>query len=69
MLSSNNYKAIKQLTDMVAELRRQNAQLAAANAEMGARLAAKEGCGQPGAKENMMQVSGRVQDSTAAAKA
>ena len=59
VLSSNNYKAIKQLTDMVAELRRQNAQLAAANAEMGARLAVMEGRGQ----------SGRVQYSTAAAKA
>ena len=45
MLLSTNYKAIKQMTDMVAEVRLQNAQLAAANAAMGARLGAMEGRG------------------------
>ena len=55
VLLSNNYKAIKQLTDMVAEIRLQNTQLAAANAAMGARLAAMEGRGQTAAKGNVMQ--------------
>ena len=48
MLTVNHYKAVKQLTDMVAELRQQNARLAAANVEMECRLAAMEGRGQSG---------------------
>ena len=58
VLTANHYKAVKQLTDMVAELRQQNARLAAANAEMETKLAAMEG----------REQSGRVQYSTAAAR-